>query len=74
MMRQEPNARIAAPSVGAISGALVNLAFTEHFQTLARGHFTVRRLERVYGTYEVRSEYARIARAAGLWPPGAESA
>jgi len=64
----------AAPIVGAISGALVNLAFTEHFQTLARGHFTVRRLERVYGTYEVRSEYARIARAAGLWPPGAESA
>ncbi|HXY59864.1 MAG TPA: EcsC family protein [Methylocystis sp.] len=58
----------AAPLIGAASGALVNLAFTEHFQTLARGHFTVRRLERAYGVHEVRAEYARIARAAGYWP------
>jgi hypothetical protein len=59
----------AAPLVGAVSGALINLAFTEHFQTLARGHFTVRRLERAYGVHHVRAEYARIARAAGYWPP-----
>ena len=58
----------AAPLVGAVSGALINLAFTEHFQTLARGHFTVRRLEREYGAHDVRAEYARIARAAGYWP------
>ncbi|MGA8169489.1 MAG: EcsC family protein [Methylocystis sp.] len=57
----------AAPVIGAISGAVINLAFTEHFQTLARGHFTVRRLEREYGPHEVRAEYARIARAAGYW-------
>jgi len=61
----------AAPLIGAVSGALVNLAFTEHFQTLARGHFAVRRLEREYGVHEVRAEYARIARAAGYWPPSA---
>ena len=35
--------------VGAPGGAAVNYAFIEHFQEVARGHFTVRRLERVYG-------------------------
>ncbi len=59
----------AAPLLGAVTGAALNLAFTEHFQTLARGHFVVRRLERAYGALEVRAEYARIARAAGFWPP-----
>jgi hypothetical protein len=58
----------AAPVFGALSGAVLNLAFTEHFQTLAQGHFTVRRLERAYGQPEVRMEYTRIARAAGFWP------
>jgi hypothetical protein len=27
----------------------VNYALQEHFQDVARGHFTVRRLERTYG-------------------------
>jgi len=57
----------AAPLIGAMSGAAINLAFTRHFQTLARGHFTVRRLERRYGPTLVRDEYARIARMAGFW-------
>jgi hypothetical protein len=57
----------AAPILGAFGGAVVNIAFMEHFETLARGHFTVRRLERAYGEYEVRSEYVRIAREAGYW-------
>ena len=39
----------ALPVVGALGGAAVNYAFIEHFQEVARGHFTVRRLERVYG-------------------------
>ena len=38
----------------------VNLAFIEHFQDVARGHFTVRRLERVYGADLVRAEYHRL--------------
>src|SRR6516164_473501 len=50
----------AVAVVGAVGGAAVNLAFIEHFQDLARGHFTVRRLERVYGADTVRSEYDRI--------------
>jgi EcsC protein family len=33
----------AVAVVGALGGAAVNLAFIEHFQDLARGHFTVRR-------------------------------
>jgi len=57
----------AVPIIGAISGAAINLAFTKHFQTLSRGHFTVRRLERLYGPPLVRAEYARIAFASGHW-------
>jgi hypothetical protein len=52
----------AVPILGAMTGAVVNLAFTQHFETIALGHFTVRRLERVYGPAAVRSAYERIAR------------
>jgi hypothetical protein len=50
----------AVPVLGAIGGAAVNVAFAEHFQTLARGHFIVRRLERVHGTDAVQFEYRRL--------------
>ncbi len=50
------------PIIGAASGAAINYAFVDHFQTLARGHFTVRRLERTYGAARVRAEYDRLAR------------
>jgi hypothetical protein len=50
----------AAPVLGAIGGAAVNAAFAEHFQTLARGHFIVRRLERTYGPNLVAFEYQRL--------------
>jgi hypothetical protein len=53
----------ALPIVGALGGAAVNYAFIEHFQEVARGHFTVRRLERVYGKEIVREEYERLANA-----------
>jgi hypothetical protein len=52
----------ALPVIGALGGAAVNYAFMEHFQDVARGHFTVRRLERTYGKEFVRSEYERINR------------
>jgi hypothetical protein len=52
----------ALPVVGALGGAAVNYAFIEHFQDVARGHFTVRRLERIYGKERIRSEYDSIAR------------
>lgn len=57
----------AVPVIGAVSGAAINLAFAEHFQTLARGHFAVRRLERLYGATLVRAEYEKIARGEGFW-------
>jgi hypothetical protein len=51
----------ALPVVGALGGAAVNYAFIEHFQDVARGHFTVRRLERFYGKDKIRAEYDQIA-------------
>jgi EcsC protein family len=53
----------AVAVVGAVGGAAVNLAFVEHFQDVARGHFTVRRLERLYGADLVRAEYDRLKSA-----------
>jgi len=58
----------AVPLIGAVGGAAVNVAFTDHFQSLAKGHFTVRRLERLYSPDIVRAEYERIAIASGLTP------
>jgi hypothetical protein len=56
----------AVPVLGALGGAAVNTAFINHFQTLARGHFTVRRLERVYGRGTVRLAYEQIRSREGL--------
>lgn len=53
----------AVPVLGAVSGAAVNALFMDHFQRLAQGHFTVRRLEREYGAPLVREHYAVLARA-----------
>jgi hypothetical protein len=49
------------PVVGAVGGAAINLAFIDHFQDMARGHFIVRRLERSYGEDEVRRRYGELA-------------
>ncbi|GGA66278.1 peptidase [Arenimonas soli] len=51
----------AAPLIGAATGATLNLIFIGHFQSVARGHFVVRRLEREHGVHEVRAAYARLA-------------
>jgi hypothetical protein len=48
------------PLVGALGGAAVNYAFITHFQEMAQAHFTVRRLERIYGKEPVRAQYERI--------------
>jgi hypothetical protein len=47
----------AIPLIGAAGGAVVNTIFIDHFQDVARGHFIVRRLERVYGSDVIRREY-----------------
>lgn len=50
----------AVPVIGAVGGAAVNMIFMNHFQQIARGHFTVRRLERQYGAALVRRHYDEI--------------
>ncbi len=44
----------AVPVIGAIGGAALNATFLAHYRELARAHFTVRRLERVYGEAAVK--------------------
>jgi hypothetical protein len=53
----------AVPVVGAVGGAAINVLFTAHFQSMARGHFIVRRLERAYGAEAVRQAYQALAAA-----------
>jgi hypothetical protein len=55
----------AVPLLGALGGAAVNAAFMDHFQSIARAHFTVRRLERAYGAGKVRTLYESLRRELG---------
>jgi hypothetical protein len=48
------------PAIGAVLGAMVNTVFIDHFQQVAHGHFTVRRLERQYGQETVEAAYQAI--------------
>lgn len=50
----------AVPVVGAAGGAAINVLFIDHFQDMARGHFTVRHLERTYSPELVKEEYERL--------------
>ncbi|MFZ1416105.1 MAG: EcsC family protein [Defluviicoccus sp.] len=52
------------PIMGALTGAAINTLFLKHFQDIARGHFTIRRLERKYGATVVEAAYRAAARAA----------
>jgi hypothetical protein len=58
------------PIIGALGGAAINFAFTEHFQSVARGHFIVRRLERRYGKELVFAEYERLRQDPEAQHPG----
>ncbi len=53
----EKAAAQAVPVVGAFGGAAINALFIDHFQDMGRGHFIVRRLERLHGQEEVRRLY-----------------
>ena len=48
------------PIAGAAGGAALNVLFTNHFQRLAEGHFTVRALDRKYTPELVREAYNQI--------------
>jgi hypothetical protein len=50
----------AVPLVGAAAGSAINVLFMDHFQQLARGHFIVRRLERVYSAEAVQAAYEQL--------------
>jgi len=51
----------AVPVIGAAAGAVINTAFVNHYQQMARGHFIVRRLERKYGKAVVETAYQQLA-------------
>ena len=55
----------ALPVIGALGGATINTMFIHHFQEMARGHFTIRRLERTYGAETVRKAYQQLNPPAG---------
>jgi hypothetical protein len=57
------SAASAVPVIGAVGGATINIIFTDHFQRVARGHFVVRRLERIYGEDAIRDLYDSTAAA-----------
>ena len=57
VMVSEEIAAKAIPVIGAAGGGLVNVMFIAHFQDLARGHFIIRRLEKLYGQNRVRAAY-----------------
>ncbi|WP_297524828.1 EcsC family protein [Sulfurovum sp.] len=48
------------PLVGAAGGAALNLMFIDHFQDMAEGHFTVKRLEKKYGSGKIESLYKSL--------------
>jgi hypothetical protein len=50
----------AVPVLGALGGATVNMVFMDHFQRIAQGHFTMRRLERTYGSANIRARYNEL--------------
>ncbi len=52
----------AIPLIGAAGGALINTIFIDHFQNMARGHFIIRRLERLYDKEWVRQQYDKLGR------------
>lgn len=54
----------AVPVAGAAAGATINTLFLHHFRSRARGHFTVRRLERRHGAEAVREAYTALRDAA----------
>ncbi|TWU29882.1 EcsC family protein [Bythopirellula polymerisocia] len=56
----EKMAAQAIPVIGAVGGALINTYFIGHFQDIARAHFTIRRLERTYGSSAVTEAYRRL--------------
>ncbi|MDT8387447.1 MAG: EcsC family protein [Thiogranum sp.] len=56
----EKAAAQAVPVVGAFGGAFINTLFIDHFQDVGKGHFIIRRLERLHGPEEIRRAYLQL--------------
>ena len=56
----EKAAAQAIPLVGAFCGAIINTLFIDHFQDMGKGHFIVRRLERLHDPEEVGRMYKQL--------------
>lgn len=56
----EKMAAQALPIVGAAGGAIINTMFIDHFQDMAKGHFIVRKLERIYGQDTIQKRYNEL--------------
>jgi hypothetical protein len=56
----EKAAAQAIPAIGAAGGAIINTLFIDHYQDMAKGHFTVRRLEREYGRELIQERYHQL--------------
>jgi EcsC protein family len=50
----------SVPLAGAAAGAAINAAFLAHYASLARAHFTIRRLERIFGHEAVQAAVQNI--------------
>lgn len=61
LVLSERAAAAAVPVVGAVSGATLNMLFMHHFERVATGHFTLRRMERAFGREAVRHAYKAIS-------------
>lgn len=48
------------PIVGALGGAAINSLFMQHFQSMAKGHFLIRKLERKYGKNYIETVYKKL--------------
>lgn len=59
----EKAAAQAVPAIGAAGGAIVNTVFIDHFQDMAKGHFVVRRLEKIYGQEIIKTTYEEMLKA-----------
>lgn len=52
----------AVPLIGAAGGGSINYLFINHFQKMAKAHFTIRRLERKYGQELVKTNYLEVGK------------
>lgn len=56
----EKAAAQAVPIIGAAGGAVLNWLFISHYQQMAKGHFTIRRLERLYSPALLEATYREL--------------